>query len=202
MPMAYSPVTCPRTAAVSANAARAQPLVAPVRNSRLSLHTANLPTSTYVFNGVEPSNLIELPSPSRGGPNGPSTVPSVWKVWNEQLRNPDVFHTELIERYRNKLNAGRSGRNWAEKWIMKYRYYKVLGEEIDRRLAKNDGKSLDSIVTRLEFIRLSIFDRKTIKALSEGIRIARGEDPIIPKRKNSYECGKQTDITSLLEEKY
>jgi hypothetical protein len=206
MPMAYSPFArmmmagSLRAAAVSANAARARPLLSPVRNSRLSLHTANLPKSTYVFNGVEPSNLIELPSPSRGGANGKATVLDVWTVWNEQLRNPDAFHTALIEKYGDGTGiykAGKRGNGWAEKWFLKYRYYEEVGEEIDRRLAKIDGKSVDQIIGRLEYILNQTYNLKTVKALVEGIRIARGEDPISPARN-----GKEVDIKDLLEEDY
>jgi hypothetical protein len=129
------------------------------------------------------SFLIELQDPSRGGPNGKATVLSVWTIWNEQLRNPDPFHTALIKKYEDKLYVnGRSGTNLAEKWVIKYRYYKEIGKEIDRRLAKNYGKSLERIIGRLEFIRNNIYNRKTVKALVDGICIARGEDPIIPGR--------------------
>jgi hypothetical protein len=73
MPMAYSPVTRARDPPVPFYAAvRASPNL--VRNIRASRHTANLPTSPYVFNCVEPSNLIELPSPSRGGRNGATVL--------------------------------------------------------------------------------------------------------------------------------
>jgi hypothetical protein len=144
-----------------------------------------------------PSFLIELQDPSRGGPNGKATVRSVWTVWDEQLRNLDPFHTALIEKYDDKL-YDYNGKNLAEKWVIKYRYHKEIGEEIDRRMAKNDGKSVDQIIARLEKILLSIKNRKTVKALVEGIRNARGEDPLIPGRSGRN----GVDITESLDEDY
>jgi uncharacterized ubiquitin-like protein YukD len=42
--------------------------------------------------------------------------------------------------------------------VIKYRYYKEIGEEIDRRV--KNGKSLEEVIARLEVIRLSIKNLK------------------------------------------
>jgi hypothetical protein len=156
----------------------------------------------YQERNLAPSSLIDLPSPSKSGNTGKATVRSVWTVWNKQLRNPDAFHTALITALIEKYGDDgsgiyRDGKDWEQKWFIKYHYYKEIGQEIERRLAKKDGKTVDQIIDRLDKIRESIYNLKTVKALVEGIRNARGEDPINPGRN-----GKEVDITESLNEEY
>jgi hypothetical protein len=56
----------------------------------------------------------------------------------------------LIERY----GFGTGIKQEARKRL---RYLKEIGEEIDRRLAKRDGKSVDQIIRRLEVNHLKLF---------------------------------------------
>jgi hypothetical protein len=140
-----------------------------------------------------PMSLIELQHTSKGGSNE-ATVLNVWKVWNEQLRTPEQYHAALIEKYDGSRLHGPSGsgKGWEEQWFAKYRYYKELGEEIDKRV--KDGKSLEEVIARLEVIRMSIYNLKSVKALVEGIRIARDEMPFVPARN-----GQEVDIKDALE---
>jgi hypothetical protein len=140
--------------------------------------------------GEGPINLIRISTPEYH-----TTVRFVWNAWNTALREDDLddFHRDLIAS-KDHLSIQPQYYGWAGIWFTKYRFYKEIGEEIDRRM--KDGQSLDSIINRLEFIRLSIRwpSQPTINSLVEGLRHARGEKPFNKQRK------KAVDIRRMLEE--
>jgi hypothetical protein len=120
-------------------------------------------------------NLIPLPSPGYH-----AGVRDVWNVWNTKLRNLDSRHRNLIEekeslriQYRYTDRTGR--------WFTKYRVYKEVGEEIDRRM--KDGQRLDEAIDQLDLIRWSI-PYHSIQRLVDGLRHARGDTPFNKKIKN------------------
>jgi hypothetical protein len=49
------------------------------------------------------------------------------------------FHAALIGKYGDGTGINEDGIGWEKKWVLKYRYYKEIGEEIDKRV--NEGKS-------------------------------------------------------------
>jgi hypothetical protein len=73
-----------------------------------------------------------------------------------------------------QMEAAKDGKNSGSQSTK----YKELGEEIDKRV--KDGKRLGEVIARLEVIRMSIYNLKTVKALVDGIRIARGDEPFNP----------------------
>jgi hypothetical protein len=108
------------------------------------------------------------------------SVADMWEVWNGTLRRGeglDQWHQGLIKELGDGFNK-KSGKtrysSWADKWIAQYRYYRVIGEEIERRL-NIGGHTLEQIIDRLE--KMELKGSNTIGALVDGIRIAQGEKP-------------------------
>jgi hypothetical protein len=141
--------------------------------------------------------LIELPHQVRC-----ASVADLWEVWNGKLRRGeglDQWHQGLIKELGDGFNekTGKpSKRGWGSKWIKQYRYYRVIGEEIERRL-NIGGHTLEEIVARLEVIRSSreMNGRKNIQALVDGIHISQEEKPF-----NSEYRRSNPNIKDLLDE--
>jgi hypothetical protein len=92
-------------------------------------------------------------------------------IWNSTLRDLDVWHLGLIAE-KDLLKIQRSYDGWAGKWYGQYRYYREVGEEIDRRLANNEGEGEGVTVDRLNAVRQSILYSPTIHGLADGLRAA------------------------------
>jgi hypothetical protein len=97
----------------------------------------------------------------------------------------------LIKKYGDGTGIKEDGTGWEQKWFLKYRYYKEIGEEIDGRM--RNVKNVDQIIKRLDYIRKQIYGRRSVKRLVEGIRKARGDKPFVES---------MVDIKSLLEADY
>jgi hypothetical protein len=143
-----------------------------------------------------PENLIKIPPVSKV-----NSVAGVWSVWNGMLRRGkglDKWHQGLIDLKGFGFNSKGTSADytgWANKWIAQYRYFRVIGEEIERRL-NIGGHTLKEIIDRLEVIRWTeMFGRFTVQALVDGIRIAQGKKPF-----NSKEGRADPDIKDLLDE--
>jgi hypothetical protein len=130
-----------------------------------------------------------------------ASVADLWEVWNGKLlrgEGLDQWHQGLIDLkgfgFNSKGNSAYSG--WANKWINQYRYYRVIGEEIERRL-NIGGHTLEQIIDRLEVIRISseMNGCNTIGALVDGIRVSQGETPF-----NSKWNRADPDIKDLLDD--
>jgi hypothetical protein len=108
-------------------------------------------TGQYSEGGNPPSNLILLPY--IGYRRKGRSFGEIWHVWKTKLRDLDAWHRGLIADRERKSNSANK-KTWEGRWLIKYRYYKVIGEEIDeRRSAMNYGKNVGEILARLEFIR-------------------------------------------------
>jgi hypothetical protein len=146
----------------------------------------------FGIKATAPSDLIILPSLGRGYG---LPLREVWGIWNTTLRDLDPWHMGLIADRKDK-SYGTNCKTWAGRWYMKYQYYKEIGKEIDRRIVKGKGKSVDEIIDRLEFIRLSI-PQLLIQGLADGIRHARGAPPFFKSKKKII-----YNIRQLLEAEY
>jgi hypothetical protein len=148
------------------------------------------------YSGKDPlRNLIGLPGIGRR-----YTVHAVWTVWNSTLRNLDVWHKGLTAaKYRLKIQPHYDG--WAGTGFTKYRYFREIGEEIDRRLEVRDGLSVEYIVDRLDVVRLSIRPRSSVQGLTKGLRNYRGFVPFAKRKvaiEISSELVKQFDTVCYL----
>lgn len=118
-----------------------------------------------------PSNLIPLLSIDKGSS---ITVHEVWVVWNSTLRSLDDWHKGLI--------AETEGSNihalWARKWYRTYRYYREIGEDVERNL----GKSVPEVTDRMDSYRLA-FQINSIQGLFDIMRVARGKELFGEERK-------------------
>jgi hypothetical protein len=140
-----------------------------------------------------PSSLIVLPALGGAREVGPLlTVVDAWEFWNSTLRDLDEWHKGLIldrEGQTIRTNQG----IWAGKWFLKYRYYREIGEEIDRRFKLRDGLSVEDIVERF---RLFDYRSNTTPRFKDWLTVCvgveRGRDPFNKKRK------KVIDISSEL----
>jgi hypothetical protein len=150
-------------------------------------------------NGPVPRGLINLPASSRGGERG-ITVQETWEIYNkisQRCLGPNDLHLKLLKHFGDTKPKPRFG-TWADKWFIQYQYYKEVGDEIERR-SEDGGKSVQEIMARLEAIRLSIRDRRTMKALADGIRIWRGGEAFVTSKSKMVE---EVDISEALDAAY
>jgi hypothetical protein len=136
------------------------------------------------YGGEDPPVDI-FPLPNLRGQGASITVNEAWKVWNSTLRDLDTdkWHKGLIAaKDLLKIQGHYSG--WAGKWSRTYRCYREVGEDVNRRLANNDGMSAIEITGRLESIRLSIQSRTStsIRWLVDGLRSAKGQEPFVERK--------------------
>jgi hypothetical protein len=171
--------------------------ISPIIHYPATPPVAKLAHTSYYFYQKQPENLIYIPPPMPR-----SSITEIWNFWNGQLRRGyglDQWHQGLIEELGdgfNEITGNPSSRGWGSPWIKQYRYYRVIGQEIERRL-NIGGHSLEQIIDRLEVIRWSeqMNGRKTIGAFVDVILIAQGKRPF-----NSKPHQADLDITDLLED--
>jgi hypothetical protein len=131
--------------------------------------------SGLVFN--TPSSKL-IPLPDFGDQGSSITVHDAWNAWNSTLRDLDAWHIGLIANREDKSIKTNYG-TWAGKWFLKYRYYGEIVVDVKRRLVLNDGLSVEDIIERLEFIRLSSIRFQSIRGLIDGLRSERDLEPFI-----------------------
>jgi biotin-(acetyl-CoA carboxylase) ligase len=89
----------------------------------------------------------------------------LYKKIRQKGLDPNDIHSKLLKHFENiKVKAVRG--SWADIWYRKYQYFKEVGDEI--KIRKDGGKSVQEIMARLEAIRLSIRDRRSIKVRFGG----------------------------------